>query len=57
MLTLKAINIVIVVSSVIGLLLSYYAFYVETSKEHDDSYKAMCDISDHMSCSKVFTSP
>jgi vitamin-K-epoxide reductase (warfarin-sensitive) len=39
-----------------GIALSSYAFYVETKKEHDDSYVAMCDISESMSCSKVFSS-
>lgn len=39
-----------------GMGLSYYAYVVETSKEHDDNYVAMCDISEHMSCSKVFMS-
>ena len=39
-----------------GIALSSYAFYVETKKEHDDSYVAMCDISESMSCTKVFSS-
>lgn len=40
-----------------GMGLSYYAYVVEMTKEHDDNYVAMCDISEHMSCSKVFMSP
>lgn len=40
----------------VGLALSCYAFYVETKKEYDDSYVAMCDINEHMSCTKVFSS-
>ncbi|KAK6467849.1 vitamin K epoxide reductase complex subunit 1 [Huso huso] len=39
-----------------GLALSVYAYHVETTKEHDASYKAMCDFSASVSCSKVFTS-
>jgi vitamin-K-epoxide reductase (warfarin-sensitive) len=39
-----------------GMGLSYYAYVVETSKEHDADYVAMCDISEHMSCSKAFMS-
>ncbi|MBN3274685.1 VKORL protein, partial [Polyodon spathula] len=39
-----------------GLALSVYAYHVETTKEHDSSYKAMCDFSASVSCSKVFTS-
>jgi len=40
----------------IGLMLCSYAFYVETRKEHDSKYLATCDISESISCSKVFTS-
>ncbi|XP_022107375.1 vitamin K epoxide reductase complex subunit 1-like protein 1 [Acanthaster planci] len=40
----------------IGTVLSVYALYVETSKEANPQYKAMCDIGESMSCSKVFTS-
>lgn len=40
----------------VGIALSSYAFYVETKKEHDDSYVAMCDINESMSCTKVFSS-
>ncbi|XP_043942298.1 vitamin K epoxide reductase complex subunit 1-like protein 1 [Protopterus annectens] len=40
----------------VGIILSIYAYHVETSKERDAGYRAMCDISDSISCSKVFTS-
>lgn len=40
----------------VGILLSVYALYVELKKEKDPKYTATCDISEHMSCSKVFTS-
>ncbi len=40
----------------IGLILAGYALFVEHKKAQDDSYTAMCDIDEHMSCSKVFTS-
>ncbi|KAJ8043613.1 Vitamin K epoxide reductase complex subunit 1-like protein 1 [Holothuria leucospilota] len=39
-----------------GIGLSLYAFNVETKKESDKDYTAMCDIGDRISCSKVFTS-
>ncbi|XP_066579313.1 vitamin K epoxide reductase complex subunit 1 [Amia ocellicauda] len=39
-----------------GLVLSVYAYHVETSRERDASYRAMCDFSSSVSCSKVFTS-
>ncbi|XP_064460339.1 vitamin K epoxide reductase complex subunit 1-like [Ornithodoros turicata] len=41
---------------VFGVVLSIYAYHVETQKERDSQYVAMCDVSAHMSCSKVFTS-
>jgi len=41
---------------VIGITLSAYALHVKFSKMHNKDYKALCDISEHMSCSKVFTS-
>ncbi|XP_051865921.1 vitamin K epoxide reductase complex subunit 1-like protein 1 [Pristis pectinata] len=40
----------------LGLALSVYAYHVETSKERDTTYRAMCDLSDSISCSRVFTS-
>lgn len=40
----------------LGLLISYYAFFVSNAKESDSSYKALCDISETMSCSTVLTS-
>lgn len=40
----------------IGVLLSIYALNIEIHAESDSSYEALCDISEHVSCSKVFTS-
>ncbi|CAF1296261.1 unnamed protein product [Rotaria magnacalcarata] len=40
----------------VGIGLSFYAFYVETRKANDPSYRAACDISERMSCSRVLTS-
>ena len=40
----------------VGLVLSGYALFVEHQKEKDETYTAMCDINEHVSCSKVFTS-
>ncbi|XP_053551132.1 vitamin K epoxide reductase complex subunit 1-like protein 1 [Bombina bombina] len=39
-----------------GIALSVYAYHVETSKERDPDYTALCDINSGISCSKVFTS-
>ncbi|OCT61959.1 vitamin K epoxide reductase complex subunit 1-like protein 1 [Xenopus laevis] len=40
----------------VGIALSLYAFHVETSRERDPDYTALCDINPSISCSKVFTS-
>ncbi|XP_066433102.1 vitamin K epoxide reductase complex subunit 1-like protein 1 [Eleutherodactylus coqui] len=41
---------------VLGIALSVYAYHVETSREKDATYRALCDINPSISCSKVFTS-
>ncbi|XP_060950688.1 vitamin K epoxide reductase complex subunit 1 [Limanda limanda] len=41
---------------VFGLALSLYALHVEVSKESNPDYRAMCDLGESVSCSKVFTS-
>ncbi|XP_072014419.1 vitamin K epoxide reductase complex subunit 1-like protein 1 isoform X1 [Amphiura filiformis] len=41
---------------ILGILLSLYAYYVETTKEVNPGYQAFCDIGQSISCSKVFTS-
>ncbi|KAK3529245.1 hypothetical protein QTP70_021911 [Hemibagrus guttatus] len=45
-----------VVFCVFGLVLSVYALHVELSRENDPNYRAMCDLAESVSCSKVFTS-
>lgn len=40
----------------IGISLSLYAFYVETRKTQDPTYRAACDVGERMSCSRVLTS-
>ncbi|CAG5907222.1 unnamed protein product [Menidia menidia] len=39
-----------------GVVLSVYALHVELSRERDPDYRAMCDLGESVSCSKVFTS-
>ncbi|XP_034049180.1 vitamin K epoxide reductase complex subunit 1 [Thalassophryne amazonica] len=39
-----------------GLILSVYALHVELSRERNPDYRAMCDLAESVSCSKVFTS-
>lgn len=43
--------------SFIGLLISSYGYYVEVKAEADKNYRAMCDISEAISCTKVFSTP
>ncbi len=43
--------------SVIGFLICLYGFFVERKVRADKSYKAVCDLSDHVSCTKTFLSP
>ncbi|XP_060795401.1 vitamin K epoxide reductase complex subunit 1 isoform X2 [Neoarius graeffei] len=45
-----------IVLCVLGLILSVYALHVEVSRENDPNYRAMCDLAESVSCSKVFTS-
>ncbi|XP_055843218.1 vitamin K epoxide reductase complex subunit 1-like protein 1 [Episyrphus balteatus] len=45
-----------ILTCLIGLALSGYATYVEIRVEKDDDYQAMCDISEKISCTKVFAS-
>ncbi|TRY57192.1 hypothetical protein DNTS_003275 [Danionella cerebrum] len=40
----------------LGILISLYAFHVEREKSRDANYRAACDLSSAVSCSKVFTS-
>lgn len=42
--------------SALGVLISIYAFHVETRHEEDPNYEALCDISERVSCTKVFSS-
>ncbi|XP_072228959.1 vitamin K epoxide reductase complex subunit 1 [Leuresthes tenuis] len=45
-----------IVLCLFGLVLSVYALHVELSRERDPDYRAMCDLGESVSCSKVFTS-
>ncbi|XP_003699979.1 vitamin-K epoxide reductase [Megachile rotundata] len=52
----RKINTAIILTCILGFSVSYYAYIVETKVENDDSYEAMCDISEHVSCTKAFAS-
>lgn len=41
---------------IFGLVLSVYALHVELSRERNPDYRALCDLGESVSCSKVFTS-
>jgi len=43
--------------SLLGMAVSYYTVFVGNSRTRDPSYKALCDISESISCSDVVTSP
>jgi len=47
----------VAVVSLVGLLLSLYAGYVERAFKKNEAYKAACDLSDRVSCTRTFASP
>lgn len=54
--SLWAYNQLLVFFCLVGLGLSLYAYAVEITTEGNSNYKPYCDISPHMSCTKVFGS-
>ena len=48
--------ILIQVLSILGLLVSLYAFRTELKIKHDKKFKAICDKNNKVSCSKAFLS-
>lgn len=49
--------IFVVVTAAVGLAISLYGMMVERKVKQNMQYKAACDISDKVSCTKSFTSP
>ena len=47
----------IVVISSIGFLVCVYGFFIKRNLKLDQDYKAVCDLSDKVSCTKTFLSP
>ena len=56
MVSLSVYRYSVTILCLVGISLSLYAFYVETRATGDRSYRAACDISERMSCSRVLTS-
>ncbi|XP_019881481.1 vitamin K epoxide reductase complex subunit 1-like protein 1 [Aethina tumida] len=53
---LSTLNTILTISSLIGLGLSIYAYYVGLNLEVDPQYEPLCDIHFRISCSKPFMS-
>ena len=47
---------IVIILAVIGLLISIYGITVERNLQQDEQYKAACDISDMVSCSRPMLS-
>lgn len=54
--SVKKLSAFIAVTSIIGLALSLYSYYLVIALEEDDEYEALCDISEQISCTKVIQS-
>lgn len=52
----KTLDRVIVFTNIVGILISTYALHVEMAIESQPGYKALCDISEYASCSRVLSS-
>lgn len=47
----------VAIVSIIGFLVCLYGLFVELKIKQNQNYKAACDISDRISCTKTFLSP
>uniref|UniRef100_A0A2H1W9H5 vitamin-K-epoxide reductase (warfarin-sensitive) n=1 Tax=Spodoptera frugiperda TaxID=7108 RepID=A0A2H1W9H5_SPOFR len=52
----KSLDRAIALTSIVGILVSTYALYVEMAIETHPGYKAACDIAEFASCSRVLSS-
>ena len=53
---LKHLELVIAFLGILGIFVCLYSIQVEIYNTRDKDYVAFCDISDYISCSKVFNS-
>jgi hypothetical protein len=50
-------NFYIIILSLIGILIALYSYYVKVSYyKNPTKYKAVCDLSESISCTRVLTS-
>lgn len=54
--SIEQISASIAVACILGSALSVYSYYLISRLEEDDEYEALCDISEHVSCTKVHQS-
>ncbi|XP_055297430.1 vitamin K epoxide reductase complex subunit 1-like protein 1 [Sitodiplosis mosellana] len=54
--SIEQLSAFIAVACIIGCGLSAYSYYLTVTLEEDDEYEALCDISEHISCSKSLQS-
>jgi len=47
---------ILIILSLLGLIISVYALYVETRIKRNASYKPMCDLGNNVSCTRNFRS-
>ncbi|CAK1556333.1 unnamed protein product [Leptosia nina] len=52
----QSVNRLLILTGIMGILISTYTLYVEMAAESRPGYKAFCDFAEHASCSRVLTS-
>lgn len=54
--SIEQLSAIIAIACISGCALSMYSYYLTGTLEEDDEYEALCDISEHVSCTKVLQS-
>ncbi|RWS31946.1 vitamin K epoxide reductase complex subunit 1-like protein 1 [Leptotrombidium deliense] len=47
---------ILMITTIVPLILSFYTLFVEHKLSDDTDYRALCDLADHISCTKAFKS-